>query len=272
MSSADPTIAMSSAEPQEPTLLAAVWPETEQNRDHRELSFVAVAVLAITGAAIFVDAPGLIFGRSNAILLFHPAIVAIYAVLITLTFWRGMSRMRFKHYVLSATVAAAAFWLLYAVQGWTYYWRVGYMLLPTSILYLGIIAAGNLRVAVPLVVISAMALVAVGLAEPNTPTNMILSMNTRLQIAGEILVQGLLFAGAVVFGWGAPRSRMIAAIFLINLMQAIWVGLYYGRESGAPLLITSVVSALGTAAATKLAWQYFTHPAYGYGTVTRLPD
>jgi hypothetical protein len=146
------------------------------------------------------------------------------------------------------------------------------MLLATSILYLAIAAAGNLRVAVPLVVISALVLVAVGLTQPDTPSNMILNMNARLLIAGEILVQGLLFAGAVAFGWGAPRSRMIAAIFLINLAQTIWVGIYYGRDSGTPLLIPSVVSALGVAAATKLAWQYFTHPAYGYGTITRLPD
>jgi hypothetical protein len=146
------------------------------------------------------------------------------------------------------------------------------MLLATSILYLGIAAARNLRVAVPLVVISALALVAVGLTQPDTPSNMILNMNARLLIAGEILVQGLLFAGAVAFGWGAPRSRMIAAIFLINLAQTIWVSIYYGRDSGTPLLIASVVSAFGTAAATKLAWQCFTHPAYGYGIVTRLPD
>jgi hypothetical protein len=146
------------------------------------------------------------------------------------------------------------------------------LLLPTSILYVGIVAAGNLRVAVPLAMISAIALVAVGLTQPDTPSNIILNMNGRLLIAGEILVQGLLFAGAVAFGWGSPRPRMIAAIFLINLVQTIWVGIYIGRESGTPLLIASVVSAFGTAAATKLAWQYFTQPAYGYGAATRLPD
>jgi hypothetical protein len=263
---------MSSADPKEPTLLAAIWPETEQNRDYRSLAFVTVGALAIAGAATVVDAPGLIFGRSGLMLLFHPAVVSIYVVLIAVAFWPETSRMRFKHYVLIATVTAAAFGLLYAAQGWTYHWRVGYMLLATSILYLGIVAAGNLRVAVPLVVISAMAFVAVGLTQPDTPSNVVLNMNARLLIAGEMLVQGLVFAGAVEFGWGAPRSRMIAAIFLINLVQTIWVGLYYGRDSGRPLLIAGVVSAFGTAAATKLAWQYFTHPTYEYGTVTRLPD
>jgi len=263
---------MSSADPKESTLLAAIWPETEQNRDHRDLAFVAVAVLAIAGAAFFVDAPGMLFGRSDVLIIFHPAIVALYAVLISLAFWPGTSTKRFKHYVLVAAVAAAAAGLMFAAQGYLFSWRTGYMLLPTSILYLGIIAAGNLRVAVPLVVISAMALVAVGLIQPNTPSNILLSMNLRLVFAGEILVQGLLFAGAVAFGWGSPRSRMIAAIFLINLVQTIWVGIYFGRDSGTPLLIASVVSAFGTAAATKLAWQYFTHPAYGYGTVTRIPD
>jgi len=263
---------MSSADPKESTLLAAIWPETEQNRDHRDLAFVAVAVLAIAGAAFFVDAPGMLFGRSDVLIIFHPAIVALYAVLISLAFWPGTSTKRFKHYVLVAAVAAAAAGLMFAAQGYLFSWRTGYMLLPTSILYLGIIAAGNLRVAVPLVVISAMALVAVGLIQPNTPSNILLSMNLRLVFAGEILVQGLLFAGAVAFGWGSPSSRMIAAIFLINLVQTIWVGIYFGRDSGTPLLIASVVSAFGTAAVVKLAWQYFTHPAYGYGTVTRLPD
>jgi hypothetical protein len=262
---------MSSADPKEPTLLAAIWPETEQNRDHRDLAFVAVGVLAIAGAATFVDAPGLIFGRSSVLGIFHPTIVALYVVLIGLTFWPAKSRMRFKHYVLIATVAAAAFWLLYAAQGWTYSWRTGYMLLPTSILYVGIVTAGNLRVAVPLVVISALALVAVGLAQPDTPSNVLLSMNARLVIAGEILIQGLLFAGAVAFGWGSPKPRMIAAIFLINLVQTIWVGIHIGRESGAPLLIASVVSAFGAAAATKLAWQYFVQRPMPE-TATRFPE
>src|SRR5258707_7076986 len=85
-----------------PTLLAAIWPETEQNRDHRDLAFVAVGALAIAGAATIVDAPGLIFGRSSLILLFHPAIVALYVVLIAVAFWPGMSRMRFRHYAIIA--------------------------------------------------------------------------------------------------------------------------------------------------------------------------
>jgi len=233
---------------------------------------VAVGALAIAGAATVVDAPGMIFGRSNVLVIFHPAIVALYAVLISLAFWPGKSQMRFKHYLLIAAVAAAAAGLMSAAQGYVFSWRTGYMLLPTSILYLGIVAAGTLRLSVPLVVISAIGLVAVGLTQPDTPSNIILNMNGRLLIAGEILVQALLFAGAVAYGWGSPRPRMITAIFLINLVQTIWVGIYIGRESGTPLLIAGVVSAFGTAAATKLAWRYFTQPAYGYGAAARLPD
>jgi hypothetical protein len=259
------------ADTKDRTLLAAIWPETEQNRDHRYLAFVAVGVLAIAGAATFLDAPGMIFGRTSLLLIFHPALVALYVVLIALTFWPGKSRKRFRHYALIAMVAAAAFWLLYAAQDGTLYSRVGYMLLPTSILYVGIIAAGNLRVAVPLVVLSALALVAIGFTQPNTPSNIVLSMNTRLQISAEILAQGLVFAGVVAVGWGSPRSRMIAAIFLINLAQTTWIGILNGRESGPPLLITSVVSTLAIAAVIKLAWQYFIQRPM-HDTATRLPE
>jgi hypothetical protein len=259
------------ADSEEPTLLAAIWPETEQNREHRYLAFVAVGVLAFAGAVTFIDAPGLLFGWSNLLVIFHPAIVALYVVLITLTFWPGKSQKRFRHYALIATVAAAAFWLLYAAQGWTYYWRVGYMLLATSILYVGIIAVGNLRVAVPLVVLSALALVAVGFTQPDTPTNINLNMNARLLMAGEILVQGLLFAGAVAFGWGSPMLRMIGALFLINLAETLWSGILYNSNSGPPLLIASVVSTLGIAAVIKLAWQYFIQRPM-HETATRLPE
>jgi hypothetical protein len=145
------------------------------------------------------------------------------------------------------------------------------MLLATSILYVGIIAAGNLRVAVPLVVLSALALVAVGFTQPNTPSNINLNMNARLMIAGEILVQGLLFAGAVAFGWGSPMLRMIGAIFLINLAETLWSGILYSSNSGPPLLIASVVSTLGVAAVIKLAWQYFIQRPMPE-TATRLPE
>ena len=64
---------------------------------------------------------------------------------------------------------------------------------------------------------------------------------------------------------------MIAAIFLINLAQTIWVGIYLGRESGTPVLIASVVSTLGVAAVIKLAWQYFTQRPMPE-TATRLPE
>jgi hypothetical protein len=259
------------ADTKEPTLLAAIWPETEQNRDHRYLAFVAVGVLAIAGAATFVDAPGLIFGRSNLLVIFHPAVVALYVVLISLTFWPGKSRKRFRHYLLIATVVAAAICLMSAAQGWTYSWRTGYMLLPTSILYVGIIAAGNPRVTVPLVVLSALAVVAIGFTQPDTPTNIVLHINARLLIAGEILVQGLVFAGVVAVGWASPMSRMIAAIFLINLAETIWAGIYLGRESGTPVLIASIVSTLGVAAVITLAWQYFTQRPMPE-TATRLPE
>jgi hypothetical protein len=263
--------AQAAADTKEPTLLAAIWPETEQNRDHRYLAFVAVGVLAFAGAVTFIDAPGLLFGRSNLLLIPQSVIVALYAVLITLTFWPGRPRKRFRHYVLIAAVAAGAFWLFYAAQDSTYYWRAGYMLLPTSILYVGIIAAGNLRVAVPLVVLSALALVTIGFAQPNTPSNIILSMHDRLQMAGEILVQGLLFAGTVVLGWGSPMLRMIGAIFLINLAETLYVGILFDRDNGPPLLIASVVSTLGVAAVIKLAWQYFIQRPMPE-TATRLPE
>src|SRR5262249_58699954 len=101
----------------------------------RELVFVVVGVLAFAGAVTFVDGVVLLFGPSSLMLIFHPAIAALHVVLIAVAFWPGMSRMRFRHYAIIATVAAAAFWILYAAQGWTYYYRTGYMLLATSILY-----------------------------------------------------------------------------------------------------------------------------------------
>jgi hypothetical protein len=52
----------------------------------------------------------------------------------------------------------------------------------------------------------------------------------------------------------------------------IWpsLGVSYARNGGTPLLIASVISGLGVAAATKLAWQYFIQPMHW--TATRLPE
>jgi hypothetical protein len=238
------------------TLLAAIWPETEQNRDHRYLTFAAVAVLAFAAAVTVVDAVVLLFGSSSFILLFHPTIVALYVVLIAAALWPKKPRSRLLRYALVTTIAVAAFWMMYVSQGSTYWFRAGYMLLATSILYVGIIATGNLRVAVPLVLLSALAFVAMGFMRPTTFST-ILSMNTRLLMAAEILTQGLVFAGVVAVGWGSPTSRTIAAVFLINLAETLLVGIAYSRDSGLPLLVASVVSAFGVAALTQRAWQRF---------------
>jgi hypothetical protein len=85
-------------------------------------------------------------------------------------------------------------------------------------------------------------------------------MNTRFVMAGEILVAGAAFAGAITLGWNSPL-RMVAAAFLINLAETLWVALVYGSKNGLPLLTASVVSAVGLAALTKRAWQSAAKPA-----------
>jgi hypothetical protein len=236
-----------------PTLLDALWPETEQNREHRYLTFVALGALAFSAAVTLVDAVVFLFGPSWVMLLFQPAFVALYVRFIARTLWPEKPRGRFRRFALVWTVAAAAFAIMYVGQGTTYYFRPGYMLLATSILYLAIVAAGSLRVTLPLVLLSALAFMTVGFIRPSTFFN-IVSMDTRFEMAGEILVAGAAFAGAVTMGWNSPL-RMVAAAFLINLAETLWVALVYGSKHGLPLLTASVVSALGVAALTKRAWQ-----------------
>jgi hypothetical protein len=57
------TEAPAAADATAPMLLDAVWPETEQNRDHRYLTFVAMGVLAFAASATVVDAAFILFGN-----------------------------------------------------------------------------------------------------------------------------------------------------------------------------------------------------------------
>ena len=236
-----------------PTLLAALWPETEQNREHRYVAFVALGVIAFSAGVTLVDVVVLLFGPSNFMLLFQPTIVALYVLLIARTIGPEKPRSRFLRSVLVIAVAAAGFAIMSVGQGSTYFFRSGYMLLATTVLYLGIVAAGSLRVTLPLVLLSAMAFVAIGFMRPVSFLQ-IMSMKTRFLMASEILVAGLAFAGAVALGWSS-QSRMIAAAFLINLAVTLWVGLVYSSDNGLPMLTASVISALGLAALSERAWQ-----------------
>jgi hypothetical protein len=95
-------------------------------------------------------------------------------------------RSRLLRYALVTTSAVAAFWIMYAGQGSSYWYRVGYMLLATSALYVGIVAVGSLRVALPLVLLSAVAYVAIGATLPSP----LVDMKVRLLLAAEFLAQG----------------------------------------------------------------------------------
>ena len=214
---------------------------------------MALGVIAFSAGVTLVDVVVLLFGPSNFMLLFQPTIVALYVLLIARTIGPEKPRSRFLRSVLVIAVAAAGFAIMSVGQGSTYFFRSGYMLLATTVLYLGIVAAGSLRVTLPLVLLSAMAFVAIGFMRPVSFLQ-IMSMKTRFLMASEILVAGLAFAGAVALGWSS-QSRMIAAAFLINLAVTLWVGLVYSSDNGLPMLTASVISALGLAALSERAWQ-----------------
>jgi hypothetical protein len=238
-----------------PTLLDALWPETERNRDHRHMAFVARIVLAFLAAIIIVDAGVLLFRPSSFMLVWQPALVAISVVFIAVTLWPGKPRSRLLRYPIIVAVAVAAFTLMYQGQHTTYYLRSGYTLLANTILYFGIVAAWTWRVTLPLVLLSVLAFVALGFIWPASFLD-VLSMHARLLVAGEILAEGMIFAGAVALGWGSPPIRMIAAAFLINLAETLWVGFVHDESQSAfLLLIASVASALGTAAVVERAWR-----------------
>jgi hypothetical protein len=216
-------------------------------------------VLAFLAGVTLVDGVVLLFGRTPILLIVQPTIVAVWVVRIAGALWPRKPRSRLLRYAIVAAVAVAAFWLMHAGQGDTYYVRPGYMLLATSVLYAGIVAAGKLRVTVPLVLLSGLAFVAIGFMRPAS-FSAVVDMDVRLVMAGEILVQGLAFAGAVAWGWASPVSRMIAALVLINLAETLWVGVARSPDSGLTLLVASVVSAFGVAAFTKRAWKRFAKP------------
>jgi TIR domain-containing protein len=248
------------AEPPSPTLLDTAWPVTEQNRDHRSVLFVALGVLAFLAGVTLVDGVVLLFGRTPILLMVQPTIVAVWTVRIAGALWPQKPRSRLLRYALVAAVAVVAFWLMHAGQGDTYYVRSGYMLLATSVLYAGIVSAGNLRLTVPLVLLSVLAFVATGFMRPASFATVV-DMDVRLVMAGEILIQGLAFAGVVAWGWASPVSRMIAALVLINLAETLWVGVVRSPDTGLTLLVASVVSAFGVGAFTTRAWKRFAAPS-----------
>ena len=228
-------------DPATTSLLDALWPANDKNRLRRNVRFVALGTTAFTIGELIVSSAFLV----GAFGFLVPALSALYVAILVYAFWpERVSSPAARH-----VTAAALGVIVLGIELMLGYFRfsaLAHLLLPTTILLVGVVAAGSLRLAVPLVLLCVLAFVAI---------NNSMTAGALAAWAAVLLAQGIGICAFVAIGWRWPPWRALVAALVISIAFGIWL-IQYGGWYEPPVIAIAILAAFTVVAVIKLGWQF----------------
>jgi hypothetical protein len=228
-------------EPATTSLLDALWPASEGKLIRRDMTFVALGAAAFTIGELIVSLAFLV----GAFGILVPALSALYVAILVYAFWpERVSSPAYRH-----VTAAALGVIALGIELTLGYFRISplaQLLLPTTVLLVGAVAAGNLRLAVPLVLLCVLAFVAI---------NNSMTAGALAAWSSALLAQGVAICAFVAVGWRWPPWRVLVAALAISIAFGIWL-IQYGGWYAPPVIAIAILAAFTVVAVIKLGWQF----------------
>jgi hypothetical protein len=243
-----------SLDPERGTLLDAIWPATPKNRIGRSLAVMALGTAALA-FGFFSVTFALIW--LNYLTVIVPAISLLYVALAGATLWPQSRRPRASDYFACAGIAAVVGLVVFiSLAKLPAFLRHPLDMLPVNgIFFFALLAAAGVRLAIPLVLLAALASVGFPYVIFGE-----LPVVSGLRYGIGIIAHGTILTVLLAKGWGWPPLRLIAAALLANLTYSIWLlyfdSMYSSGEALLGMLSMSVIGAAGVAALVKLGWQF----------------